>query len=38
MHIYKNELIGPCFTHDDAYSDGKDLAERTVSDKILTDI
>ena len=26
-----------CFTHDDAYSDSKDLTKRTVADKILKD-
>ena len=34
-HIYKNELDKTCFAHDAAYSDSKDLAERTISDKIL---
>ena len=34
-HIYKNELDKVCFTHNAAYSDSKDLAKRTVSDKIL---
>ena len=33
--IYMNELDKACFTHDDAYSDSKDLAKRTVADKIL---
>ena len=32
-HIYKNELDKTCFVHDAAYSDSKDLAKRTVSDK-----
>ena len=32
-----NELDKACFTHDAAYSDSKDLAKRTVSDKILKD-
>ena len=32
-HIYKNELDKVCFTHNAAYSDSKDLAKRTVSDK-----
>ena len=31
-HIYKNELGKACFTYDIAYSDGKDLPKRTVSD------
>ena len=34
-HIYKNELDKACFAHDAAYSDSKDLAKRTISDKIL---
>ena len=36
-HIYRNELDKACFAHDAAYSDSKDLAKRTVSDKILKD-
>ena len=36
-HIYKNELDKPCFQHDMAYGDFKDLKKRTGSDKILTD-
>ena len=32
---YKNELDKACFVHDAAYSDSKDLAKRTVADKIL---
>ena len=35
--IYKNILVKTCFAHDAAYSDRKDLAKRTVSDKILKD-
>ena len=35
--IYKNELDEVCFAHDTAYFDGKDLAKRTISDKILKD-
>ena len=35
MHIYKNELHKTCFGLDAAYSESKDLAKRTVSDKIL---
>ena len=31
-YIYKNELDKACFAHDAAYSNSKDLAERTVSD------
>ena len=36
-HLYRNELDKACFTHDAAYSDCKDLAKRTISDKILKD-
>ena len=32
-HIYKNELNKACFANDAAYSNSKDLAKRTVSDK-----
>ena len=34
-YIYKNELHKPCFAHDAAYSDSKDLIKRTVADKTL---
>ena len=34
-YIYKNELDKACLGHDAAYSDGKDLTKRTVTDKIL---
>ena len=34
-YIYKNELDKACFVHDVAYSDSKDIAKRTVADKIL---
>ena len=34
-YIYKNELDKACFAHDAAYSDSKDLTERTAADKIL---
>ena len=34
-YIYKNELDKACFQHDMAYGDFKDLAKRTVSDKVL---
>ena len=34
-HIYKNKLDKAYFANDAAYSDSKDLAERTISDKIL---
>ena len=33
--IYRNELDKACFQHDAAYSDCKDLAKRTQSDKVL---
>ena len=36
-YIYKNELDRPCFQHDMAYGDFKDLKRRTASDKILRD-
>ena len=36
-HSYRNELDKACFAHDAAYSDSKDLAKRTTSDKILKD-
>ena len=36
-HIYKNELDKACFVHDAVYSDRKDLAKKTISDKILKD-
>ena len=36
-HIYRIELDKTSFAHDSAYSDSKDLAKRTVSDKILKD-
>ena len=36
-HLYRNELNKTCFAHDAAYSDGKDLPKRTISDKILKD-
>ena len=34
-YIYMNELDKACFTHVAAYSNSKDLAKRTVADKIL---
>ena len=35
-HLYnRNKLEKYCFAHDAAYSDSKDLAKRTISDKIL---
>ena len=36
-HLYWNEFDKACFAHDAAYSDSKDLAKRTISDKILKD-
>ena len=36
-HIYKNELDKAYFVHDATYSDSKDLAKRTISDKIFRD-
>ena len=34
-HLYRNELEKGCFAHDAAYSESKDLAKRTISDKTL---
>ena len=34
-YIYENELYKACFQHNMAYSDFKDLARRTVSNKVL---
>ena len=36
-HLYRKELHKTCFAHDAAYSDSKDLTNRTISDKILKD-
>ena len=36
-YIYKNELDKACFQHDMVYEDFKDLAKRTIADKILRD-
>ena len=36
-YIYRNELDKTCFAHDAAYSDSKDLAKRTQSDRALKD-
>ena len=33
-YLHINELDKPCFAHDGAYSDSKDLAKRTISDQI----
>ena len=35
--LYRNKLHKACFAHDAAYSDNKDLAKRTISDKIVKD-
>ena len=36
-YIYKNELDKTCFQHDMTYGDFKDLAKRTIADKVLRD-
>ena len=36
-NLYRNELDKAYFAHDAAYSDSKDLAKKTISDKILKD-
>ena len=36
-YLYKNELDQACFAHDAAYSDNKNLANKTISSKILKD-
>ena len=36
-YIYRNELDKACFAHDATYSDSKNLAKRTQSDKVLKD-
>ena len=36
-YIYKNELVKPCFQHDMAYGDFKDITKRTAADKALRD-
>ena len=36
-HLYRNELGKACFAHDATYSDSKDLAKKTISNKILKD-
>ena len=33
-YVYKNELDKACFAHDAAYSDFKDIKNRTAADKI----
>ena len=34
-HLFRNESYKACFPHDVGYSHSKDLAKRTISDKIL---
>ena len=36
-HLHRNALDKACFAHDAAYSDSKNLANRTISGKILKD-
>ena len=36
-HIYRNKLDKACFAYDTAYSDSKDRAKKTLSDKIFKD-
>ena len=36
-YIYKNELDKPCFDHDTAYCDSKDLVKGTTADKFIRD-
>ena len=36
-HLYRNELDKACFAHNATYSDSTDLAQRTISEKILKD-
>ena len=36
-YLYRNKLDKACFAHDAGYSDSKDVAKRTISDKILND-
>ena len=36
-YIYKNKFDKACFQHDMTYGDFKDLAKRTITDKILKD-
>ena len=33
-HLYRNELDKACFAHDAGCSDSKELAKKTISDKI----
>ena len=36
-HLYRNDLDKHCFAHNTTYSHSKDLAKRTISDKIFGD-
>ena len=36
-HLYRNDIDKACFARDAEYSDSKDLAKRTISDKISKD-
>ena len=36
-YIYKNQLDKAWFAHNAVYADSKDLAKKTISDKILKD-
>ena len=36
-HLYRNESDKVCYAHDAAYSESKDLAKKTISDKFLKD-
>ena len=36
-HLYRNQLNKACFVHDVTYSEIKDLAKRTILDKIFKD-
>ena len=36
-HLHGNELDKACFAHDAAYFDNKNVAKRTISEKILKD-
>ena len=36
-HLFRNELDKACFSHDAAYTDSKNSAKTTISDKVLRD-
>ena len=36
--MHRNDLDKPCFAHYSIYSDSKDLAKRTILDKILKEL